>query len=161
MWGLGLAAWLLGNSGRAAELERASLRLKRDIGDQVGIALCLEALAWVAASRGQGARAADLLGAATAAWSSIPAALPGPLVRHREDAESRARNSLGETSFTTHLARAQTLPSARAVATALGEPPRAMQPAPAASEPAGPCRCAVASSVNVQPDRGCGGPAAR
>jgi non-specific serine/threonine protein kinase len=135
LWGLGLAAWLLGDDG-AAGLELAALRLKCDVGDQVGIPLCLEALAWIAASRDQAARAADLLGAATAAWNSIPATLPAPLAGHRQAAASRARNALGETSFTAHLDRAQAMPPSRAVAMALGEPAGAAKPAPACPDPA-------------------------
>jgi predicted ATPase/DNA-binding CsgD family transcriptional regulator len=136
LWGLGLATWLLGNEGHAAELERSALRLKRDVGDQVGIPLCLEALAWIAASRDQAARAADLLGAATAAWNSIPASLPAPLAGHREAAASRAGKALGETSFAAHLARAQAMPSSRAVAAALDEPARAVRPAATGADPA-------------------------
>jgi predicted ATPase/DNA-binding CsgD family transcriptional regulator len=130
LWGLGLAAWLGGDDG-AAGLELAALRLKCDVGDQVGIPLCLEALAWIAASRDRAARAADLLGAATAAWNSIPAKLPAPLAGHRQAAASRARNALGETSFTAHLDRAQAMPPSRGVAMALGEPAGAAKPAPA------------------------------
>jgi DNA-binding CsgD family transcriptional regulator len=136
LWGLGLAAWLLGDSGRAAELEQASLRLKRDVGDQVGKALCLEALAWIAASRDQAAQAADLLGAATAAWNSIPAALPQPLAGHRAAAVSRARSALGEASFTAHLVKAQAMPRSRALAAALGEQAQTVKLAPAFSDPA-------------------------
>jgi predicted ATPase/DNA-binding CsgD family transcriptional regulator len=136
LWGLGLAAWLLGDDGRAAGLEQAALRLKRDVGDQVGIPLCLEALAWIAASRDQAARAADLLGAATAAWNSIPAALPAPLAGYRQAAASRARDALGETSFTAHLVRAQEMPPSRAVAMAVGEQAAAVTPAPACPDPA-------------------------
>jgi predicted ATPase/DNA-binding CsgD family transcriptional regulator len=136
LWGLGLATWLLGDDGRAAELEQAALRLKRDVGDQVGIPLCLEALAWIAASRDQAARAADLLGAATAAWNAIPASLPAPLAGYREATASRARGALGETSFAAHLARAQATPPSRAVATALGEPAGAVKPTGACSDPA-------------------------
>jgi DNA-binding CsgD family transcriptional regulator len=135
LWGLGLAVWLAGDDGRAAELEQAALRLKRDVGDQVGIPLCLETLAWIAASRDQAARAADLLGAATAAWISIPAALPTPLAGHREAAASRARNGLGEASFTAHLIRAQAMPPSQAVAMALGEPAGAVELAPACADP--------------------------
>jgi Tetratricopeptide repeat len=51
LWGLGLATWLLGDTERADELERAALRIKCEVGDQVGVALCTEALAWIAASR--------------------------------------------------------------------------------------------------------------
>jgi hypothetical protein len=39
-----MATWLLGDSERADELQRAALRLKREVGDQVGAALCIEAL---------------------------------------------------------------------------------------------------------------------
>jgi len=136
LWGLGLAAWLLGDDGRAAELEQAALRLKRDVGDQVGIPLCLEALAWIAASRDQEARAADLLGAATAAWNLIPATLPAPLAGHREAAVGRVRGALGETSFSAHLVRAQAMPPSQAVATALGERAGAARLAPGCSDPA-------------------------
>ncbi len=135
LWGLGLADWQAGNDGRAAQLEQAALRLKRDVGDQVGISLCLEALAWIAASRDEAARAADLLGAATAAWHSTPATLPAPLAGHREAAVSRARNALGDTSFTAHLLKAQAMPPSQAVATALGEPVGAVRPVPACSDP--------------------------
>jgi predicted ATPase/DNA-binding CsgD family transcriptional regulator len=136
LWGLGLAAWLLGDDDRAAELEQAALRLKRDVGDQVGIPLCLEALAWIAASRNQAARAAALLGAATTAWNSIPAALPAPLAGHRQAAASRARKALGQASFAAHLDRAQAMPPLQAVAMALGEPPGAVKLAPGCSDPA-------------------------
>ena len=37
LWGLGLAAWLLGDAGRAGELECDALRIKREVGDQIGI----------------------------------------------------------------------------------------------------------------------------
>jgi predicted ATPase/DNA-binding CsgD family transcriptional regulator len=135
LWALGLAAWLLGDHGRAAGLEHAALRLKRDVGDQVGIPLCLETLAWIAASGDQAARAADLLGAAAAAWNSIPASLPAPLAGHRQAAASRARNALGETSFTAHLDRAQAMPPSRALAMALGEPAGTAKPAAACPDP--------------------------
>ena len=136
LWGLGLAAWLIGASGRAAELERAALRLKRDVGDQVGQALCLEALAWIAASRDRAAQAADLLGAAAAARNSIPATLPQPLAGHRAAAIGRARGALGEASFTARLVKAQAMPLSRAVAAALGEQAQTVKLASARSDPA-------------------------
>lgn len=131
LWGLGLATWLLGDCERAGKVERAALQLKREIGDQVGTALCLDALAWVAASRDQAVTAAGLLGAAAAAWNAIPATLPGPLVPHRQAAVTRARAALGEVSFTAHLARAQAMPAAAAVASALEEPAPAATDSPA------------------------------
>lgn len=135
LWALGLATWQRGDYGRAAGQEQAALRLKRDVGDQVGMALCLEALAWIAASLGQAARTAELLGAATAAWASIPAALPGPLAGHHEAAASRACAALGETSFAAHHAKGQGMAPARAVAAALQEPARAAGHAVADPEP--------------------------
>jgi predicted ATPase/DNA-binding CsgD family transcriptional regulator len=133
MWGLGLAAWQLGDYGRAAGQEQAALRLKREVGDQVGMALCLDALAWIAVSRDQAVRAVELLGAAIAAWDSIPATLPGPLARHHEAAASRARGALGEMQFAAHLAKGQAMAPARAVAAALQEPARATGHAPGSS----------------------------
>jgi predicted ATPase/DNA-binding CsgD family transcriptional regulator len=135
LWGLGLASWLLGDSERAEEVQRAALGIKRDVGDQVGTALCLDALAWIAASRGQAARAAGLLGAAAAARNAVPATLPEPLAAHGEAAVTRARAALGEASFAEHFARGQAMPAARAVALGLKEP------APAAADhPAAPAR---------------------
>ena len=135
-WGLGLAAWLLGDSQRAEQMQHAALAIKRDVGDQVGTALCLDALAWIAASRGQAARAAGLLGAAAAARNAIPATLPEPLAPHREAAVSRARAALGEASFTGHFARGQAMPVARAVGMALREPAPAGTGSPAGAAPA-------------------------
>jgi non-specific serine/threonine protein kinase len=136
LWGLGLATWLLDESERAGEVERAALKIKRDIGDQPGTALCLDALAWIAASSNQAVRAAGLLGAAGAAWDAIPATLPGPLAPHREAAVTQARAALGEVSFTAHLSRAQAMPAAAAVAAALEEPAPAAADRPACGSPA-------------------------
>jgi predicted ATPase/DNA-binding CsgD family transcriptional regulator len=124
LWGLGLATWLLGDLERAQQVERAALAIKWDIGDQPGTAVCLEALAWIAASRGQHAHAASLLGAAAAAWQAIPAALPRPLAAHREASLTRTRAALGEQSFAAQVSRGQAMPTTRAVASALGEPIR-------------------------------------
>jgi predicted ATPase/DNA-binding CsgD family transcriptional regulator len=136
LWALGLATWLLGDNDRAEQLQRAALKTKRDVGDQVGTALCLDALAWIAATRGQAAAAAGLLGAAVAAWDMIPATLPGPLAAHREAAVTRTRAALGEASFTAHFARAQVMPTAPAVALALREPPPTATARPPSTAPA-------------------------
>jgi predicted ATPase/DNA-binding CsgD family transcriptional regulator len=135
LWGLGLATWLLGDRDRAEEAQRTALGIKRDVGDQVGTALCLDALAWVEASRDQAVTAAGLLGAAATAWNTIPATLPEPLAPHREAAVTRARAALGNVSFTAHLARAQAMPTAAAVAAALGEPARGATGSPVGATP--------------------------
>jgi predicted ATPase/DNA-binding CsgD family transcriptional regulator len=135
LWGLGLATWLLGDSERAEEMERAALGIKRDVGDQPGTALCLDALAWIAASRGQTVTAAGLLGAAAAARDAIPAALPAPLAPHREAAVTRVRAALGKASLAAHLARARAVPTERVVAQALREPDPAATDSPAGAAP--------------------------
>jgi predicted ATPase/DNA-binding CsgD family transcriptional regulator len=149
LWGLGLATWLLGDSERAEEVQRAALGIKRDVGDQVGTALCLDALAWIAASRGQAARAAGLLGAAAAARNAIPATLPEPLAAHGEAAVRRARAALGEASFTEHFARGQAMPAGLAVALAMKEPAPAAVDRPASAAPARltPRECEVAALI--------------
>ena len=55
--------------------------------------------------------------------------------RRTQAAASRARDALGEASFTAHLDRAQAMPVSRAVAMALGEPAGAAKPAPASPDP--------------------------
>jgi predicted ATPase/DNA-binding CsgD family transcriptional regulator len=127
LWGLGLASWLLGDAERADELERAALRIKREVGDQVGSALCVEALAWIAASRRRPARAAILLGAAASAREAIPAALPPPLSAHHEATYTTAGRILGRHAFAAELARGRALSPPRRVAAALEEPATAGQ----------------------------------
>jgi predicted ATPase/DNA-binding CsgD family transcriptional regulator len=127
LWGLGLASWLLGDAERADELERAALRIKREVGDQVGSALCVEALAWIAASRRRPARAAILLGAAASAREAIPAALPPPLSAHHEATYTTAGRILGRHAFAAGLARGRALSPPRRVAAALEEPATAGQ----------------------------------
>ena len=122
LWGLGLATWLLGDAELADELQRSALRLKREVGDQVGSALCVEALAWIAASRQRPARAVILLGAAASAREAIPAALLPPLSAHHEAAYGTASRLLGQDAFAAGLAGGHALSPARRVAAALEEP---------------------------------------
>jgi predicted ATPase/DNA-binding CsgD family transcriptional regulator len=122
LWGLGLATWLLGDAERAAELVRAALRIKRQVGDQVGAAHCIEALAWIAASRRRPAHAALLLGAAAAAREAIPATLPPPLGPHHEATHATASRALGHDAFAAGLAQGRALSPSRRVAAALEEP---------------------------------------
>ena len=114
LWGLGLAAWLLGDAGRADELERAALRIKREVGDQIGSAMCIEALAWIAASQRRPGRAAILLGAAASAREAIPASLPAPLGPHHEAAYATAGRLLGQDGFAAELAKGRALSPVKA-----------------------------------------------
>jgi DNA-binding CsgD family transcriptional regulator len=125
--------WLLGDAERADDLERTALRIKSEIGDQIGAALCIEALAWIAASRRRPAHAALLLGAAAAAREAIPAT-PPPLGPHHEATCTTASRALGQDAFTAGLAKGRALSPSRRVAAALEEPATA-GPAPGVQDP--------------------------
>jgi predicted ATPase/DNA-binding NarL/FixJ family response regulator len=122
LWGLGLATWLLGDAEHASELERAALRTKREVGDQVGAALCIEALAWIAVTRKDPARAALLLGAAASAREAIPAALTGSLSAYHQAAVRDCRKTLGRDVLAANLAKGRALSPPQRAAAALEEP---------------------------------------
>ena len=124
---MGLAAWLLGDAEHADELQRTALRIKREVGDQVGAALCIEALAWIAASRQHPARAAVLLGAAASAREAIPAALAGTSCPHTRGHLRHGRRLLGQDAFAAKLAKGRALSPVRQVAAALEEPAASAQ----------------------------------
>ena len=149
LWALGAAAWRRGDLDRAAGLHQQSLRLRRN--DRMGPAFCVEALAWIAASRHQDERAAVLLGAAAGLWQSIGTTLDGhqPLAGHHRDCERQARQALGETAFQAAYHRGRALPA---------EDVRRLRPATAAGQAAGPGRprCGAADTAGAA-----GGPADR
>lgn len=96
LWGLSLVRWLTGSAKQAASLQREALLLMREVDNRSGVALCVEALAWLAASEGQWERAARLAGMAEAVWRSIPAQPPAPVGPYRDDCIHSARQALGE-----------------------------------------------------------------
>ncbi len=124
LWPLGLAAWRRGDLDRATELEEQCLRLQARAGERMGTALCLEVLAWIAASGRQHERAAVLLGAAAGLLRSMSVTLDGnqPLAGCRLDCERRARQALGETAFQAAYRRGLELPADDAVGYALPQP---------------------------------------
>jgi non-specific serine/threonine protein kinase len=95
LWGAGLAAWLQKDVEGAEETEKQALRLIAEVDERSGTALCLHALAWIAASRRNFERAAVLQGAALAVWESIPRRLPAPVRQHDERCERLTRSGLG------------------------------------------------------------------
>lgn len=95
LWGLGVATLLDGEVERAEALERDALQRIAPLDERSGIALCLEALAWIAAARDLPERAATLQGASTAVWESIPARLPQPLRHHAQLCEDHGVRRLG------------------------------------------------------------------
>jgi len=115
LWALGLDAWRTGEQDRAAALEKDSLRMKRDLDDQLGIALCLEALAWLSTAEHDAERSPTLLGAADAIWSVIGISLAEiPLfASHRAEGEAAARRRLPERAFEAAFRRGAQLALAR------------------------------------------------
>ena len=120
-----MAAWRRGDLDRATGLQQQSLRLRARRNDRMGTTYCVEALAWIAASRRQYERAAVLLGAATGLLQSMGTTLDGfqPLAGFQRDCERQARQALGETAFQAACHRGLELPAADAVAYALQQPP--------------------------------------
>ncbi|WP_067490698.1 ATP-binding protein [Actinomadura hibisca] len=107
LWWRSYMDWLLsmiwldaGDGARAARLARAALEVKARFRDLVGIALCLETLAAVAAGH-DAVRAARLHGAAERLWAVIGApclSAPQFLALH-ERGERIARAALGDGSY--------------------------------------------------------------
>jgi predicted ATPase/DNA-binding NarL/FixJ family response regulator len=132
-WGLAVATWLLGDPDGAAALLHDSLRGMRVIDDPVGIALCLDVLAWIAAARKKAPQAATLFGAAEAAWAAIPAVIQPALSAHHDAALDAARAALPAAEYRAAFARGGAMDQAEAIAFALEESPR---PRPDASRAA-------------------------
>ena len=130
-WAVGVATWMLGDPGSAAASVRAALAVMRRADDPIGVALCLDALAWIAASRDETARSLTLLAAADRAWATIPAPLPPGLRTHHEEALGVARKALPAAGYRAAFAKGSTMDQAEAIAFALGESPR---PGPAARQ---------------------------
>jgi predicted ATPase/DNA-binding CsgD family transcriptional regulator len=120
-WAVGVATWLLGDPCGAAAPLRAALGVMRRTDDPIGVALCLDALAWIAASRHETARSLVLLAAADTAWAAIPAPLPVALRTHHEEAMGAARKALPAAAFQAAIAHGSAMDQAGAVAFALGE----------------------------------------
>jgi predicted ATPase/DNA-binding CsgD family transcriptional regulator len=80
----------------AAAIRRA-LPAMRDLGDEAGIAYCLEVLGWLDARAGRSDRAAWLLGAADTLWRRTAARLGNVAIleQHHQRAAKQAREALG------------------------------------------------------------------
>ena len=97
--------------------------MKRQLDDQLGVALCLEALAWIAATQQGGERSAMLLGAAGVNWRAMGfsvAKLPF-FSAYRSQGEAAARQLLSERAFQTAFRRGAELSTEQAIALALEE----------------------------------------
>jgi DNA-binding CsgD family transcriptional regulator len=122
LWSLWLPAWRRGDLDRATELLQQSLRLRRN--DRMGTTLCVEPLAWAAASGRRYERATVLLGAAAGLWRSVGANPEGfyDLAGYHGDCERQTRQALGEAAFQATYHRGLNLPADDAVAYPLQQP---------------------------------------
>src|SRR5450755_4660534 len=95
-WNLSVGWWAAGDLGNAETCATEALRLKRALGDQLGIPFCLELLAWAAASDGEPERAAALFGAVEHLWQRIgtPLVAGEPLVAWSKQAKARVLDEL-------------------------------------------------------------------
>jgi len=123
-WGLAVVTWLRGDPDGAAALVCDSLRSMRAIDDPVGVAECLNALAWIAATRQQAVLALTLMGAAEAAWAAVPAVLQPALRGHHDAALGAARAALPDSECRAALTKGTAMSRADAIALALGEAAR-------------------------------------
>ena len=137
LWALGAAAWRRGDLDRATGLQQESLRLRRN--DRMGSTYCVEALAWIAASRHEHERTAVLLGAATGLLRSMGTTLDGNeyVADYHRGFERQARQALGEAAFQAAYNRGLEFHSADVLAYALEQPsarPQEKPRKPAVSE---------------------------
>jgi hypothetical protein len=121
---MGLTLWSQGDATQAAACFRASLSLRHQMGERLGLgrlglAECLEGLAAVAIGQGEAGQAARLSGAADALRQALGA--PIPLVdRPSQEATVRAaRAMLGTPAFDAAWAAGAALTLDQAVAAAL------------------------------------------
>ncbi|GGL12829.1 ATP-binding protein [Nocardia jinanensis] len=103
LWNAGIVHWFDGDSRAARTALRRSLRLKRDVRDEFGVAIALEAMAWVTP---EPRRAATLLGIAATRWGTIGMQVRKiPATAHWHNAcEDRLRTQLGADGLSQALA---------------------------------------------------------
>lgn len=122
MWIAGLAEWGRGNIEASIDIQKQSLQLKRPVNDAMGIALSLEALAWIVATTDP-ERAAILLGATQNQWTRIETsteALPGLFAFH-EQGMAAVMSELGQQAFDSAWDRGLSMSQSAVVEYALGE----------------------------------------
>ncbi|SNS71069.1 non-specific serine/threonine protein kinase [Streptosporangium subroseum] len=113
--------WQQGNTARAIEMEGESIRLKQPFNDRLGLALCVEVMAWIAAGRGDYECAAQLLGALRGIWRSVGGPLFGYLAGYHSQCEAVTREHLGAKKFDAALRKGVGLTFDGALACALQE----------------------------------------
>lgn len=123
LWALGIERLMHGDPHSATPLARESLAIKREFRDDLGAALDIELLAWVAAATGHYRDAARLLGTADAVWNALGSTMPtfGHHARLSEQCKSRTLTALGGRGFRAAFDEGARLSLEQAVNEALGE----------------------------------------
>ncbi|MEV1170385.1 LuxR C-terminal-related transcriptional regulator [Nonomuraea sp. NPDC049784] len=123
LWVAALDRWRQGALRQAVSMMRDAVRLKLRCNDHLGLAQCLEGLAWILADEEQYEQAGQMLGAAHMVWRSIGTSLPG--LRHlaglHDRCESTVRHHLKEGTFKAAFNRGSEFTLDQAAAYALDE----------------------------------------
>jgi non-specific serine/threonine protein kinase len=119
-----MVSWSLRDVRLADRDARSSLRMKMVFRDRIGIAQCVELLAWTALVDGQVERAATLLGAARSMWDAEGKRLFGftTYLAWHDECEAGARDSMGDQAFEAAFQQGSQLAFDQAVSEALAEP---------------------------------------
>ncbi|MDV7355186.1 protein kinase [Rhodococcus oxybenzonivorans] len=118
----GWALWIEGELAGAVAVLEEGLRLSSQVDDQVGVARCLQVLAWVEADQRHAVRAATLLGAAEGMWREIGGSVSTFLdkTHYQRECEQWTRRALSEREYQRQLLYGRNLGDDEAVAFALG-----------------------------------------
>jgi predicted ATPase/DNA-binding CsgD family transcriptional regulator len=135
-WTQALAMWREGHTAAVRSNAREVLRLKEPFGDRLGMAMCLEVLAWAAGADQRHQEAARLLGAVGSALGSVGGGLFRTLQGGHDRCVAHTREALGGPTYDRLVSEGATLRFEDAVALALGREV-APEPAPVPAQ-AGP-----------------------
>ncbi|MFC1419935.1 ATP-binding protein [Streptacidiphilus cavernicola] len=121
---IGAARFARGEYDRSARSASTALRIKYELGDGVGMAYCLELLAWLAVRERRFADAAWLLGAADPLWQGAGARLGGTEIMEQlhQTAVRAARRALGSEQCMAVRADGAAQPLERVIAAATEQP---------------------------------------
>jgi hypothetical protein len=111
---------LQGNPERSAQLHRETLRLHRDLGDEVGMALDFHHLGKLALMSGRHVRAAQLFAAARALRSTRVSTAEAPPADSKHDVAT-IRVELGEEAFAAAWAAGSSMTTDQAMDMALSD----------------------------------------